>query len=225
MSAGTSGAEYRSGEYVPAGILALVVLTGVSARMLHGWVERRFGLAVEPALLWAAVPGTLAGALVLLGVLGSRPRMDAEQRRRAAVAAEPKRRRHRVWLIFMLGSLLLGQVVDWPAGGSREAADGGSWNLVLLVAAIVVDGLRDVLPSRAATPGMAAPDQAERCEALRVGFLAATVLGGLGAAVAVRWPGIAAQAWLSALLASVLAAEIRMAMLPRWTARPGGGAV
>ena len=114
MAAEVSGPEYRSGEHVPAGVLALVGLTGLGALMMHGWLERRFGLAEWRAMVWAGMPGALAGGLVLLGVLRSRARMDAGQRLRAAMAAEPKRRRHRRWLILMLGMLLLGQISDWP---------------------------------------------------------------------------------------------------------------
>lgn len=91
MSAGTSGVgvgeEYRSGKYVPAGILALIWLGGSSAWLLRGWLQRRFGLEGEVALVVAAAPGVLAGVLVLRAVLKGRPRMDPAQRRRLAVAA------------------------------------------------------------------------------------------------------------------------------------------
>lgn len=220
MSAGTSGAgaEYRSREFIPAGVIAVVVLGGASGWLLRGWLQGRFGMAVGSALLAAVAPGVLAGIAVLWAVLRWRPRMDAEQRRRVAAAAEPKRRRHRVWVIFMLCMLLLGQLVDSPVGLFGVGPGGESWRVLLMVFVILVDGAHDVLPSRGAPPGRAEPDQAERLEALRVGLLAAVVLGGVAAAVSVRWPGVAARAWLAVPLGGVLAAEVRMATLPRWTA-------
>ncbi|MGI4954610.1 MAG: hypothetical protein ACRYGM_22620 [Janthinobacterium lividum] len=224
MSAGTSGAgaQYRSRESIPAGILVLFWLGGGSVWLLRGWVQRRFGLEGDHALVVAALPGVLAGILVLLADLRRRPWMDTEQRLRVAAAAEPKRRRHRVWLILILCMLLVGQLADSPAGFSGVWADGESWNLVLLVFMILADGVRDFLPSRATTPGRAEPDQAERFEALRVAFLAVMILGGLAAAASMRWPEVAGRVWLAVLLGSVLAAEVRMAMLPRWTARLAG---
>ncbi len=216
MSAGTSGAgaHHRSRESIPAGILVLFWPGGGSAWLLRGWVQRRFGLEGDPALVVAAFPGVLAGVLVLLADLRRRPWMDAEQRLRVAVA-EPKRRRHRVWLILMLCMLLVGQLADPPAGFSGAGPDGESWGLVLLVFTILADGVRDFLPSRAAVPVLAEPDQAERFEALRVAFLAVMILGGLAAAASMRWPEVAERAWLAVLLGSVLAAEVRMATLPR----------
>lgn len=227
MSAETSGAgaEYRSREFIPAGVIAVVVLGGASGWLLRGWLQRRFGMAVEPALLAAVAPGVLAGIAVLWAVLRWRPRMDAEQRRPMAAAAEPKRRRHRVWVIVMLCMLLLEQLADWPMEFPGAGPGGESWSLVLLVFVILVDGVHDILPSRGATPGRAEPDQAERRAALRMGLLAMMVLGGLAAAVSVRWPGGAVRVWLAVPLAGVLAAEVRMATLPRWTARVAGDAV
>lgn len=90
------------------------------------------------------------------------------------------------------------------------------WGSLIIVSSLVMTGLTDFLPSGAGvSPGRVEFDQADRVEALRVGFLTLVVLGGLVAVAAMWRPANAAQAWPFVLLASVLAAEIRMATLPR----------
>ena len=78
----------------------------------------------------------------------------------------------------------------------------------------------DLLLSRVDGPSdMARLEQAAQREALRLGFLVVGVSGVVAGLVAVRLPWVAGQAWAPILLASVLAAEIRLAMLLKPTTR------
>ena len=202
-------------------MVALVGLPALSMWLLHEWFQRRFDLPVGVDLYAGAAPGGLLGLLLFLAALWTRPSLDPEQRRRAVEAAEPGRRRHRVWLIVFLCLLLLQQLVILVAGSLSRSPGTQDWGSIILVFTMVVCSLGDFLPSSAgASSDLAEPDQAERCEALRVGYLVLVVLGVVAAAASVRWPLVAAQAWPSVLLASLLAALIRLATLPRRPARP-----
>ncbi len=204
-------------------MIAFVGLPGLSMWLLHGWVQHRFDLPDGGGLYAGALPGGLAGMLMFLAALWTMPRLDPEQRRRAAEAAEPGRRRYRVWLIVFLCLLLLQQLVLLVAGAFSRSSGSQDWNSVSLIFTMVACSLPDVLPSRAGTsPETMALDQAERCEASRVGFLVLVMLGVVAAGVAVRWPLVAGQAWPAILLTSMLASLVRMATLPRRPARVPG---
>ncbi len=193
--------------------------------LLQGWVERSFGVSGDLAGLMAGMPGGVLGILAIRAVLGTRPGADPEQRRREAGAEAAGHRQFRRWVTVFLGLLLfqqLGALVIASLGGSRGGGDRLSAVLAVLMA---VTSVQEFLPSRAGTPpGRVEADQAERCEALRVGYLALVALGSGAAVAEARWPWVAGQAWSSALLASVLASHVRMAMFRARTARRAGGA-
>ncbi len=229
MTAGTSvahaGARDMSRRYVVAGFVLLVGFIGVSAWLLHGWLQRRFDLPFAFALYVAGMPGGMLGLPVVWAALRTRPGMDLEQRGRAAEASEPGRRRFRAWVIFLLRLMLLHQFVSLLLAAATGLPKDDDWSFVVVVATMLVTVVPDFLPSRAgALPETVEFDQAKRCEALRVGYLVLTVLGAIAMVAAVRLPWVAGQAWALVLLASVLAAQIRMATLPRWTTPEAGEA-
>lgn len=220
MASGLSGEDAGAGGLsvwrAVAGVPVWFGRMGVSGWLLHGWVEHHLGLRADLAWSAAAVPGGVLGALLLWKMPRSAPSADPEQRRRAAERSETGRRRLRAWVILLMCLVLLQQSVLVMLAAHGDPAGYGDWNSVIIVASLVTTGLTDFLPSGAGvSPGRVEFDQAERVEALRVGYLTLVVLGGLAAAAMMWRPVNAAQAWPFVLLASVLAAEIRMATLPR----------
>lgn len=223
---GTAGAGLRSGRFaVPDRFLWLVFvvaclgLPALSLWLLHGWVQRRLDPPTDLLFPLSGMPGALIGALVVGAVAWARPSLDPEQRRRAAEAAEPGRRRYRVWLIVLLSVMELRELVFLVADAASPSPVVQDWSFVVTFSTVATCCLPDVLPSRAGlSPGTMHFDQAERCEAVRVGWLVLVVLGVVAAGAGIRWPFVAGQAWPGVLLASLLAAEIRMATLPRQVA-------
>ena len=215
-SAEVAGTVGRSGWWIVAGVLVWVGLMIAGGWLLHGWVERRFGLPADLAWSAAALPGGVLGMLLILKIPRPVPSTDPELRRREAERAETMRRRGRGWMIAAMCVILLPQAGRVAFASYSDLAADGGWGTLVIAFSMVTNGLTDVLPSRAGVPsGKVCFDQAERCEALRVGYLTLVVLGGLVAVMAIWRPANAAQAWPFVLLASVLAAEIRMATLPR----------
>ncbi len=194
------------------GGVGILAPSGLSMWLLQGWVERTFGIFGNLAGLVAGTPAALLGILAIRAVLGTRAGADPEQRRREVEAA--RHRQLRRWLTFFLGLLLfqqLGYLVVASLGGSRGGDDRLS---AVLSVGMALSSVQEFLPSRMGMPsGRVVADQAERCEALRVGYLVLVVLGSGAAVVTVRWPWVVGQAWSSALLASVLASHVRMATL------------
>ncbi len=218
----------RIGAEEMSGLCAVLLLGGtfgaacLSMWLLQGWVERRFGLSAGFARLAATLPGFLLGWLVIWATIRRRPSVSPEKRRRLAEKAEAGRRRHRPWFILFLVVLLLQQFAMLSAIPSGVLPTTDDWSSAILVFSVLASRMAAILPSPAGTPpGLVEFDQAERCEALRVGYLMLVVLGMATAAAAVRWPSVAAQAWPCVLLTSVLAAEVRMATLPRRVADTG----
>lgn len=212
----------RTGAGEMSGLCAVLLLGGtfgatcLSLWLLQGWVERRLALPSGFAWLAAALPGFLLGWLVIWATSRRRPSVSPEERRRLAEKAEAGRRRHRPWYILFLVVLLLQQFAALSATPSGVLPTTDDWSSAILVFSVLGSHMAAILPSPAGTPpGLMEPDQAERCEALRIGYLVLVVLGMATAAAAVRWPSVAAQTWPCVLLASVLAAEVRMATLPR----------
>lgn len=218
-------AERRSRRYFVASCFAWAGLSALSAWMLHEWFRRLFNLTDSIAPVVAMLPGSSVGALVVWAALGTRPRLDPEQRRREAERTEPGRRRLRLWLIAFLGLMLLQQLVVLSFASPGGAPGGNDWGFVFVVVSTVGNSLTNAMPSRAGTlPEDVEFDQAERCEAFRVGYLVLVALGALAVAVSAWRPWLAGQAWAPVLLASALAVQIRMATLPSWVGRPVGEA-
>ena len=207
--------------HVAVGSVGVIAPICLSMWLLHGWIERRFGVSEDIAGLLAGVPGGVLGTLAIRAVLGTRPSTDPEQRRREA---EADGRQLRTWIILALGVLLVGQVGRLLAAYYGLALRDDDWSFVCMVASFVGMGVTDLLSSRKGVPPeMAHFEQAAQCEALRVGYLVIVVAGVTAGVVAVRLPWVAGQAWAPVLLASVLAAEIRMATLLRRRAAPEAG--
>lgn len=220
MTSGLPGEDAGAGGWlewrIVAGMLVWFGSMGASGWLLHGWVERHSGLRADLALSAAVMPGSFLGFLLLWKMPRAVPSADPEQRWRAAERSETWRRRFRVWAILLLCVVLLQQAVLVLLAAHADPSGTGDWGSLVVVFSLVTTGLGDFLPSGAGvSPAWVEFDQADRVEALRAGYLTLLVLGGVAAAAMTWRPVNAAQAWPFVLLASVLAARIRMATLPR----------
>ncbi len=220
LSGESGGAGDLSRWRFVAGMLVWVGLASGSVWLLQGWLERRFGL--PDGVVWpvASLPGSVLGLLLARRFARTGLGADPEQQRRRD---EKGRRRVRAWMIAALWCLLLGQLGRCVAAFYGVAPDRDEWSFPVIVILFVAMGLMDLLSSPAdARPDAAHLERAAQCEALRVGYLVLGVSGVVAGLVAVRLPWVAGQAWAPVLLASVLAAETRMAMLLRRTAQRAG---
>lgn len=218
-----AGTEGWSGWRAAAGMLVWFGLMSLSIWLLQGWLGRRSGLPPDLAWIVASLPGNVLGLLLSRRIMRTEPGTSPEQRRREAEKAERDRRSLRTWIILTLSLLLLGQAVSLLATSYDGPVLGLDWSALVMNGGFVMCGLTHLLSLDAgegASPERVRFEQAAQREALRVGYAVAVVLGLVAAAVAVRLPLVAGNAWEAVLLASVLAAEVRMAMVPRWTARP-----
>lgn len=210
-------------------VLGMAVWYGSMAAsiwLLHGWLRRWSGLPADLVWITASLPGNVLGLLLSRRIMRTEPGTSPEQRMREAEKEERAGRGLRKWMILTLSLLLLGQGVSLLGASYDGPAVGADWASLVMVAGFVMCGLTDLLSLDAgASPERVRFEQAAQREALRVGYAVAVVLGLVAASVAVRLPLVAGKAWGAVLLASLLAAEVRRATLPRWTARPAGDVV
>lgn len=187
--------------------------------LLRGWIAARTGIDSNLSTLLASVPVGIAfvvGGRFLIG-----PSKDPHVRWLEGERMQAFERRFRPWMVAFLVILLLREAVvlvfsgiDGPLDADNPAM---AWAFAAMVASLTPDLVQR---GRGKAFPLDESVQAERQDAVRLGYLVILALGTANVMLAGTWPLLAARAWVAILLLGVLVPQVRLMVLDR-AARDG----
>jgi len=204
----------RSQWRVFLGAIAFVAVSAPLGWLLSGWIVARTGLDPDLAIFLASVPA--AAVLALGGKVLVKPYKDPHVSWLNAERMQAFERKMRPWGVAFLVILLLREFIVLLFSGVDMplVADGAPFAWVF--ASVVLSFIPDLVQwGRGEELPLDEGVQAERQDAVRLGYLVVLALGVANVMLAGSWPLVAARAWVAILMLGVLVPQVRLMVLDR----------
>lgn len=204
----------RSGWWTVLGAMSFLAVCAPLAWLLRGWIVAHTGIDSTLSTFLALLP--IAVVFVVGGKFLIGPSKDPHVRWLEGERMQAFNRRWRLWVVAFLVILLLRELLLLFLSGVYRPLDADNSGMTWVFASMALSLTPDLVQRGEA--GFFPLDesvQAERQDAVRLGYLVILAFGGANVLLAGVWPLVAARAWVAILLLGMLVPQVRLMMLDR----------